>query len=315
MRVNSSAAARAAVRSLPSIMISTPARSTSARATGVRFSCSVCRIAASAASICPCASRSNARPGCGLRPLWLAVRYSVLRLVEIAAHPVKLGELIVGRAGVAAVGRPVAPLARLLGFDKRFLPRAVELEQFGSVNQALPTEWHHVRVRRAPPGQRGGPFVCASEIEPVVTDANHAAVHDPRDDWRDLAAGDRDHHLVERREPLRRSCSQEQHAPLAMARHRGRSQSRNRAAISAAWLEGCPCAVDVTGPRALKSQCTTQQAALGTICRVLVEQPSRAVRAIRLPAPGSAGRSLHSRQRARSRSAPRERASPRSRNP
>ena len=107
---NSSAAARAAGTSLAASTISTYA--SRARARCSRSPTALprpVRIAALAASNCPCAKRNCARPGWGVRCQRLALPICFLGLGELAAQPVEFGQAIEGGSGL----RPGARLREL----------------------------------------------------------------------------------------------------------------------------------------------------------------------------------------------------------
>jgi hypothetical protein len=87
-------------------------------------------------------------------------------------------------------------------FVHGFLPRAVELQQLGAVDQALTAVWHEVRLRGAPLPQGLGPLLRAPQIEDLVTVLDHGAVDNTDSHGRHFARGNRDHHLVEQCDPI-----------------------------------------------------------------------------------------------------------------
>jgi hypothetical protein len=81
-------------------------------------------------------------------------------------------------------------------------PGAPQLDHLGPVHQALTAEWHQVRLRRAPVGQRRGPLPRAAQVEQLMACLDHGAVDDPDHDRRQLGGLDGDHGLVQRRHAL-----------------------------------------------------------------------------------------------------------------
>src|SRR6185503_16643878 len=77
-------------------------------------------------------------------------------------------------------------------------------------DKALPAEGHHVRVRCTPPRERRRPFLRATEVEPFVTGADDAAVHEARY-----------HHFVEHCETVDRLLHSKQRATFTMPRESG----------------------------------------------------------------------------------------------
>ena len=63
-------------------------------------------------------------------------------------------------------------------------------------------EGDHLGLLLAPLCQRGGPLAGAAERVDLLTGLDHTAIHQAGHDGRQLPRGDRDHHLVQQREPL-----------------------------------------------------------------------------------------------------------------
>jgi hypothetical protein len=80
-------------------------------------------------------------------PTGLAVR--LLGLRDLAAQPVKLGLLVVGRADRWLAGRMGEPFARAQRFVHCIRPSAVQLHDLGATHQALTTMGDQIRLRRA----------------------------------------------------------------------------------------------------------------------------------------------------------------------
>ena len=91
-----------------------------------------------------------------------------------------------------------------------------------AVRLALAREHHHVGALAAPALERDRPLVGAAHVERQVAGADHRAVHDAGCHGRDLPGGDRDHRLVEQREPPCRIAEHEQRLPLPELRERHR---------------------------------------------------------------------------------------------
>ena len=85
------------------------------------------------------------------------------------------------------------------------------------MNEALPAERDHVGLGVAPRRQRPRPLLRAPQIEHLLARLDHAAVHEARDEGRELARCDRDHRFVEQREALRGSLHPHQRPPVPVA--------------------------------------------------------------------------------------------------
>ena len=65
------------------------------------------------------------------------------------------------------------------------------------MHQARAGEGDHVRLLLAHGGEGGGPFASAAQRVDLSTGVDHAAVHQPGHDRRQLTRDDREHRLVE----------------------------------------------------------------------------------------------------------------------
>ena len=154
------------------------------------------RMAAHAASVRPWASRSSASPGCGSNPKLTCGPIGVLRFRELAAQPMNLGLLIEPGARWLAI-RALGTFARTAGFGQRLRPRPLELHDLGTMDEADSGERDHLRLLLAHGGERGGPFASALQGVHLPAGVDHAAVHPPRHDRRQLTRDDGQHGLVQ----------------------------------------------------------------------------------------------------------------------
>ena len=144
--------------------ISTQAGSSAARSAAAPSRSRARRIAAAAASPFPCASRINARPGCGSRPKRLASRYAASACIELALEAMNLRLPIRSMAESALVQDS---LRELLGdapcFLERVPPGAAERHDLGAMHEAEALVRDHVRLLLAPARQRLRPLAARAE--------------------------------------------------------------------------------------------------------------------------------------------------------
>ena len=151
-----------------------------------------------------------------LRQTWLRFTAPLTRravclfgLVELAAQTVQLALLVEGvRDGGLRRGFQQA-CARALRFAERVSPSAAQPHDLGAMNEALPSERHEVRLRVTPSAQRFGPLARTAKVEESLTSLDHGAVHNSRNEGRDLARSDRQHCIVQRRDALDRKTEPE----------------------------------------------------------------------------------------------------------
>jgi hypothetical protein len=165
------------------------------------------------------------------------------------------------------------PFARAPGLLGRFVPRAVQLQQFRAPHQALTAERHHVGVRGAPRGQGRGPLLSPPKIEDVVAGAEHAAIHDARDERAHFPGGDRNHHLVETREAGRYLVQVQQHAAFPVAGQRHHVGAADAVANRRRLHKEGPRRAEVALPALLPREQAQQEAPLGAVLAVLLQQP------------------------------------------
>ena len=120
---------------------------------------------------------------------------------ELAAQPVHLRLLVECRGG-GLLADPLGTLAGALRLLDRLLPGAAQLHDLGAMHPADAGEGDHLGLLLAPLRQGGGPLAGAAERVHLLTGLDHAAIHQTRHEGRQLSRGDRDHDLVQQREPL-----------------------------------------------------------------------------------------------------------------
>ncbi len=126
----------------------------------------------------------------------------VLRLGELTAQAMELGTLVEGGADRRLARQRFARPGR---FVHRVTPRALDLQDLGSMHEALPAIRHQIGLRLAPPRERGGPLLGATQIHHLVAGLEHGAVDDAGDRRGHLTSHDRRHRLVEQRDTARAS--------------------------------------------------------------------------------------------------------------
>ena len=125
-----------------------------------------------------------------------------LRGGVLPPEAMQLALQVVRLRGRRRVVRQRGALPRAPRLVQRVAPRAVQLHELRAVQAARAGEAHHVRLLLAPAGQRRGPLLRAPRLVRHAAAHDHAAVDEAVDDRRQLARGDRDHRLVEQREPF-----------------------------------------------------------------------------------------------------------------
>ena len=132
----------------------------------------------------------------------------VLRLRKLAAQAMDLGLLIERGAGRLALGA-LGTLTGAAGFGQRVRPRSLQLQDLGTMHEAGAGKRDHVRLLLAHARERGRPFASAAQGIDLPAGVDHAAVHQPGHDRRQLVRDDSEHRLVqalqagERRRPGR----------------------------------------------------------------------------------------------------------------
>jgi hypothetical protein len=109
--------------------------------------------------------------------------------------------LLVERRG----GSPLVDALRSRAGAPRFLdrlwPGAPQLHDLCAMHLADTGEGDHIGLAFAPPRQGGRPLAGAIECICLLTGRDHAAIHQARHEGRQLSGGDRDHSLIQEREP------------------------------------------------------------------------------------------------------------------
>src|SRR5699024_11167892 len=122
---------------------------------------------------------------------------------ELATYPVQLGALVDGGTDRRLSRRVRQPATCMIHLGRRILPSTVEDEDLCPVDEAVATKQREVGLIPTPPAQRARPFGGSSWLVALMTGDDDGAVHDSRQDRRNLAFGDRHHDLVEFRQPRR----------------------------------------------------------------------------------------------------------------
>ncbi len=208
-----------------------------------------------------------------------------IRLLGRRKLPAKAVDLrlLVERRGGGLLVDPLGTLAGALRLLDRVLPGAVQLHDLGAMDPADPREGDHVGLLLAPPGQRSGPLAGAAECVHLLTGPDHAAVHQTRDEWRQLRRRDRDHDLVQQRQPPL-NLPLLQSNPTLLVPGAGdqvcvfRSIRRSRRRSRRSRMR----------PRSRRRQAAVPR-------RATADSPARRIRASRVPATAGHGRATQSR--------------------
>ena len=203
-------------------MTSTQAGSRRDRAIGSCASSSARRIAGRARSISPLRQAEQRHSGLGVSSSQAGLAVRLLRLRELAAQPLDLGQLVVGRSEHIPCRWAGEPLARSTGGFEGVRPRALQLEDLAAMDETVASERNEVGLRVAPARERLRPLPRATEIEHRLTQGDHLAVGDPGEHRRNLVCRDRDHDLVQQRHALGDSSLQDQRVPAAEPREHRR---------------------------------------------------------------------------------------------
>ena len=157
----------------------------------------------------------------------------LLRLFEPAGKPVQLPLAVERRADRRL--RPVTQsLRRVPGGVEGVHPGAVQLQDLGAMHQAVAAERDEIRLRIAPPAQRGGPLLRTADVEDELARFDHAAVDRSSDHLADLVGHHRGHRLVEQPHPVDRPPLGDTARPSTLRASVTRSLSPNRVPNSAA---------------------------------------------------------------------------------
>ena len=192
------------------------------------------RIAASAASPLPCASRSSASPGCGSPPCRLRVAIGLLRSLEVPAQAVQLALDVERLPRRLADSAPPARARRPSGLLQRGLPGTQQLHDLGAMHEAHALVGDHVGLPLAPEGKRRGPLAGAPQLVRALTDRDRVAVEDPGDDRRELPVVTATMLSSTRRRPSSVRPSSRSAWPCSITPIATRSRSPKRSPISTA---------------------------------------------------------------------------------
>ena len=156
--------------------------------------------------------------------MWLAPPFTdgaigVLGAGKFAAQTVNLGLLIQRGSRRPAVGA-LGTLTGASGRGHRVGPGSLQLQDLGTMHQADGVERHHLGLLVAQPRERGGPFAGATQGIDLLAGVDHAAVHQPRHDRRQLAGDDREHRLVQPLQPVQDVALRDERAALDVAGRR-----------------------------------------------------------------------------------------------
>ena len=181
--------------------------------------------------------------------------------------------LLVERRG----GSPPVDALRTRAGAPRFLdrlrPGALQLHDLCAMHLADAGEGDHIGLALAPPGQGGRPLAGAVERIYLLTGLDHAAVHQARHEGRQLSGGDRDHGLVQEREPGF-DLPLPQSNPALLVAGTG-DEVRVAAALADCGGVGCGGVrgLEVTRFETLLDDRQQQIAPLGALARVALQQP------------------------------------------
>ena len=141
-------------------------------------------------------------PGLGLAAERIGTFVGVLGHREFAAQPVQLGLDVVGAAEGQGIDRFGEPGAGVPGNGHGVGPGAVEHQELGAVQQAVPPVQDEAELGLTPPRERVRPLLAAAKVEQLVAGVDDRAVRVADGHRRDLAGLDRHHGLVEQRQAL-----------------------------------------------------------------------------------------------------------------
>jgi hypothetical protein len=100
-------------------------------------------------------------------------------------------------AGQLVQGTPRQLLVEPTQFLERLIPGAAECHDLGTVHQAETFVGHHFGLMLAPSRQGDRPLPDPPKLVDTAAECDRVAVHNPRDDRRQLARRDRHHRLVD----------------------------------------------------------------------------------------------------------------------
>ena len=181
--------------------------------------------------------------------------------------------LLVERGG----GSPPVDALRTRAGAPRFLdrlrPGAVQLHDLRAMHLADAGEGDHIGLALAPLRQGGRPLAGAVERIDLLTGLDHAAVHQARHEGRQLSGGDRDHGLVQEREPGFDLPLLQSNPALLVAgagdEVRVAAALADRGGVGRSGVRG----LEVTRIEALLDDRQQQIAPLGALARVALQQP------------------------------------------
>ena len=175
-----------------------------------------------------------------------------------------------GRVLAMPVGVLLAGPARL---GQRVRPCALELQDLRAMHQARRGEDHHLALLLAPAAERGRPLASAAERVDPLAAVDHAAVDQTGHHRRQLAGRDRDHRLVEQREPLLDPAHLEERPPLHVPRGGDQVTIAETSAEAGRLAGDRASALPLARLEMLLRDGEQQIALLRGLCSFLVEQP------------------------------------------
>src|SRR5205823_2366777 len=133
---------------------------------------------------------------------------------EITPEAVDLPSLVAGLTRGRRVLSPKAALACPARLLPRRRPGTMQLHDLGTMHETTAGEGDQIGLALAPGSQSCGPLLGTVKLVRVLAGQNGAAIDDPADNRGELAGRDRDHRLVEQRQPLREAPEPDQDVAL-----------------------------------------------------------------------------------------------------
>ena len=144
------------------------------------------------------------------------------------------------------------------------------------MDEAAAGEGDQIRLALAPPRQRRGPLLGATDLVGVPARQDHAAVDDAGHDRGQLAGGHGDHRLVQERQALPYPAVLHSMCPCAWAASANRSESPKRSADRHRLARRRRGALQVAARLLLEDRGQEHVAALHALALVAIEQPTGA---------------------------------------
>jgi hypothetical protein len=175
-------------------------------------------------------------------------------------------------------GRPLAPAPQgafrgLPGLIQGVTPGAPQLHDLGPMHKTAAGEGDHIRLPRAPLGQRGGPFLSAPRLVRRLAAEDDAAIDESAGYRRKLTRGDGHHRLVEQPQAFHHPALRDQEAALIHAGEGG--QVRVAEALADLGRLGCrrDRGIEVTARRVLEDDRHQHITLLHALAPLPLDQP------------------------------------------